>query len=195
MFVQGTFYPPAEWSWKLISPYRQCVSPNPFTGELVTFLTCGIALKISNYSADKSTMSRDFPFGRAEAARTRPFVRFSPSRCLFRAERDGGGVFPSRVSIGRDRRNLISMKRALGDFIRATSYPTLSPVAAGEVFPRSIIPRTSPELLRRLSVDQPNPQPSIINLDLVKVSENGKTKRRCYIAIKIYKLNCNTDFW
>lgn len=45
------------------------------------------------------------------------------------------------ISIGRDRRNLISMKRALGDFIRATSYP--GPVAAGKMFPRSIIPRTS----------------------------------------------------
>lgn len=59
-----------------------------------------------------------------------------------------------RVSIGRDRRNLISMKRALGDFIRATSYPTFPLAAAGEMFPRSIIPQTSPELLRRLLVDQ-----------------------------------------
>lgn len=40
---------------------------NPFTEKLVTFLTCGIAFKISNYSADKSTMSRDFPFDCAEA--------------------------------------------------------------------------------------------------------------------------------
>lgn len=35
-----------------------------------------------------------------------------------------------RVSIGRDRRNLISMKRALGDFIRTTSYPARPPPRA-----------------------------------------------------------------
>lgn len=155
-------------------------------GKLVTFLTCGVAHKISNYSADKSTMSRDFPFGCAEAAY--PFVHFSSSSvsvpsCRTRRRRCLSLAL-WRVSIGRDRRNLISMKRALGDFIRATSYPTVSPAAAGEMFPRSIIPRTSPELLRRLSVDQQNPRPSAANLDVVKSLSQNAT-RRYYVSIKI----------
>jgi len=67
---------------------------NPFTGKLVIFLTWGVALKISNYSADKSTDEGFSRFDRAEAPY--PFVRFSSSQCLFRVERGGNGAFSSR---------------------------------------------------------------------------------------------------
>jgi len=130
---------------------------NPFTGKLVIFLTCGIALKISNYSANTKVPCRGIPpvrlYRGCRGISIPLYVSLSLSvssmpnamatvRCL--------SLALWRVSIGRDRRNLISMKRALGDFIRATSYPTFSLAALGEMFPRSIISQTSPEFLRRL---------------------------------------------
>lgn len=55
-----TFYSSAEWNLKI--NFVGHMLANPFTRKLVIFLTCGIAHKISSYSADESTVSRDSPF-------------------------------------------------------------------------------------------------------------------------------------
>jgi len=99
---------------------------NPSMAKLVTFLTGSVAHRARNIELERPDESIVLGGGAyiRPCTETPPFSLCTFSLSLSVSTAPNATIAAAlsialwRVSIGRDRRNLISMKRALGDFIR-----------------------------------------------------------------------------